>query len=146
MRMMLSIFLIFAFSCSTFSVSEAKSKYIQMHELWKMNASVDDVKKVFGLNFIGVDSGITYSYPNSKFPEMGFFFDSSNKLREQFVFMQEKALTQFKSSLDCKWKETEEVRDIAHYQRIIKKGACPSLSITYETYLDLNAYEVRWKR
>ncbi len=74
------------------------------------------------------------------------FFDSSDRLIEQFVFMPQQALQQFKSAIDCKWQEAAEKKDIAHYERIIKKGICPALSISYETYLDLNAYEVRWKR
>lgn len=82
MRMILSMFLTFVFSCSSSSVSEAKSKYIKMHELWKMNASTEDVKKVFGPNFDVVDFGVAYNFPNSKFPELGFFFDSSNRLDE----------------------------------------------------------------
>jgi hypothetical protein len=117
-----------------------------MNELWKMNASSDEVKKVFGNKFKVVESGITYSYPNSKFPEKAFFFDNSDKLREQFVFLQEAALQEFKKATNCKWIESEEVRNIAHFQRIVKKGSCPDLNISYETYLDLNAYEVRWKR
>ena len=117
-----------------------------MNDLWRMKATPDEIKKIFGGSYIVVDEGITYSYPNSKFPEMGFFFDSSNKLREQFVFLPEDKLQEFKKETDCKWKETEEVKNVAHYQRTIKKGSCSTLSITYETYLGLNAYEMRWKR
>lgn len=77
---------------------------------------------------------------------MGFFFDSSNKLRGQFAFLDESSLQHFKKAVHCEWKETEEVKDVDHYQRTIKKGSCPNLSISYETYLGLNTYEVRWKR
>jgi hypothetical protein len=62
------------------------------------------------------------------------------------VFLQETALQEFKKAMNCKWKETEEVKAIAHYHRTIKKGSCPELGISYETYFDLNAYELRWKR
>ena len=110
-----------------------------------MKANSAEVKKTFGDKFSIVESGIAYNYPNTKFPEMAFFFDSSNKLREQFVFLQEAALQEFKKAMNCKWKETEEVKAMAHYQRTIKKGSCPELGISYETYLDLNAYELRWK-
>lgn len=146
MKMILITFLVSFSSCSVTSKVEGKTKFIQMHELWKMKASLNDVKKTFGTNFKDVDSGLTYSFPNSKFPEMGFFFDNSHNLREQFAFLDEGALQILKKELHCEWKETEEVKDIAHYQRTIKKGSCPNLSISYETYLDLNAYEVRWKR
>jgi hypothetical protein len=111
-----------------------------------MNTGIEDVKKVFGNKSHSVESGIIYTYPNSKFPEMAFFFDSSNKLREQFVFLQEAELQKFKSTINCKLKETVETRDIAHYQRTIKKGSCSELNITYETYPDLNAFELRWKK
>ncbi len=146
MKIFYMVILITITSCSSNDVVGSKSKYVQMNDLWEMKANISDVKKVFGNDFHVVDSGITYSYPNSKFPQMAFFVDSSNKLREQFIFLQEAALQEFKKAMKCKWKETEEIRDIAHYQRIIKKGFCPKLNISYETYLDLNAYEVRWKR
>lgn len=146
MKMILILFVVSLYSCSVTSKAEGKNKFIQMHELWKMKASPDDIKKTFGMSFKDVDSGITYSFPNSKFPEMGFFFDGSNNLREQFAFLDEASLQDFKKTIHCEWKETEEVKDIAHYQRTIKKGTCPNLSISYETYLGLNAYEVRWKR
>ena len=81
-----------------------------------MEASLDDVKKAFGMSFIDVDFGITYSFPNSKSPEMAFFFDSSNKLREQFAFLDETPLKKFKKAIHCDWKESEDVKDIAHYQ------------------------------
>lgn len=140
------IFFISIISCSSNDRAIAKSKYIQMNELWEMNARIEDVKTVFGNKTTTVESGIIYTYPNSKFPEMAFFFDSSNKLREQFVFLQESALQDFKKTINCKWKEIEEIKNIAHYQRTIKKGSCPELNITYQTYIDLNAYELRWKR
>lgn len=146
MKMVLMLIFLAVSSCTSSDRVESKNKYIQMNDLWKMKASPDDVKRVFGNNINVVESGITYNYPNSKHPEMAFFFNNSKKLREQFVFLQEAALQEFKKAMNCDWKETEEVRDIAHYQRIIKKGFCPDLNITYETYLDLNAYEVRWKR
>lgn len=133
-------------SCSSNDIAMKESKYIHMNDLWKMNAGIEDVKKVFGNKSHSVESGIMYTFPNSKFPEMAFFFDNSNKLREQFVFLQEAALQEFKKEINCNWKETVETRDIAHYQRTIKKGCCPELNITYETYLDLNAFELRWKR
>lgn len=134
------------FSCSSNDIVINESKYIQMNDLWKMNGGIEDVKKVFGNKSRPVESGIMYTYPNSNFPEMAFFFDSSNKLREQFIFLQEAELQKFKSTINCKWKETQEIKDISHYQRTIKKGSCSELNITYETYLDLNAFELRWKR
>ncbi len=146
MKMSFMLLLLVISSCSSSDTLQSKSKYIQMNELWIMKASSNDVKRVFGNKFTVVESGITYNYPNSKYPEMVFFFDESNKLREQFVFLQEAALQKFKKTFNCGWKETEEVRDIAHYQRVIKKGSCPELNISYETYLDLNAYELRWKK
>jgi hypothetical protein len=145
----MKIFIVALFSiisCSSNDIVINESKYIQMNDLWKMNGGIEDVKKVFGNKSRPVESGIMYTYPNSNFPEMAFFFDSSNKLREQFVFLQEAALQELKKEINCKWKETVETRDIAHYQRTIKKGSCPELNITYETYLDLNAFELRWKR
>lgn len=117
-----------------------------MNDLWKMNGGIEDVKKVFGNKSRPVESGIMYTNPNSKFPEMAFFFDSSNKLREQFVFLQKAKLQEFKKEINCNWQETVETRDIAHYQRTIKKGSCPELNITYATYLDLNGFELRCKR
>jgi hypothetical protein len=146
MKIVLMLILFAASSCSSSDSVGAKNKYIQMNDLWKMKANSDDVKKVFGNTFKVVESGIAYNYPNSNFPEIAFFFDNSNKLREQFVFLQEVALQEFKKAMDCKWKETEEVKKISHYYRIIKKGSCSALNISYETYLDLNSYEVRWKR
>ena len=146
MKIIYSFFLTFALSCSSSTARKEKSKYMQMHELWQMKASPEDVKKAFGSSFVMVDSGITYSFPNTKFPEIGFFFDSFNKLEEQFAFLDEASLTDFKKAINCEWKETEAEVDIAHYRRVIKKGACLTAPIRYETYLDLHGYEVRWKR
>lgn len=145
MKIVIMVVLFTLSSCSSSSSADGKNKYFQMNELWKMKANSAEVKKTFGDKFSIVESGIAYNYPNTKFPEMAFFFDSSNKLREQFVFLQEAALQEFKKAMNCKWKETEEVKAMAHYQRTIKKGSCPELGISYETYLDLNAYELRWK-
>lgn len=145
MKMILMLILFSLSSCSSSDTVKPKNKYIQMNNLWKMKANSADVKKTFGDKFNIVKSGITYNYPNTKFPEMAFFFDKSNKLSEQFVFFNEAALQEFKKEMNCKWKETEEVKAMAHYQRIIKKGSCPKLGMSYETYLNLNAYELRWK-
>ncbi len=138
--------LLFLISACTSSAENKKSKYLVLNDLWEKRSTRSEVTKVLGNDYVETDSGIMYRYPNSKRPEIGLFFDSSDRLIEQFVFMPEQALQQFKSAIDCKWQEAAEKKDIAHYQRIIKKGICPALSISYETYLDLNAYEVRWKR
>jgi hypothetical protein len=145
MRTILFMFFAFCFSCSTKSTDQLRDKYTLMNDLWQKKATAEDVKKTFGDNFKEVASGIIYTFPNSKFPELGFFFDSSNKLRGQFAFMDEASLGRFKKTLKCNWQETQEERTIAHYIRTIKKGLCTDLSISYETYLSLNAYEVRWK-
>lgn len=145
MKKLILPLLLFISACST-SAEVKKNKYLLLNELWQKHSTRSEVIRTLGDGFIEVDSGIVYRYPNSNRPEIGLFFDSSNRLDEQFVFMGEQSLTQFKSSLECKWKETEEVIDVAHYQRTIRKGSCPDLSISYETYLGLNAYEVRWKR
>lgn len=141
-----SLFLLLLISACSSSSERTKNKYLILNKLWEKHSTKTEVVKTLGSGFTEVDSGIVYSYPNSKRPEVGLFFDSSDRLTEQFVFMSEQALQQFKSTIDCKWHETEEKKEIAHYQRIIKKGACTVRSIGYETYLDLNAYEVRWKR
>ena len=141
-----SLFLLLLISACSSSSERTKYKYLILNELWEKHSTKSEVVKTLGGGFTEVDSGIVYSYPNSKRPEVGLFFDSSDRLTEQFVFMSEQALQQFKSTIDCKWHETEEKKEIAHYQRIIKKGTCTVRSISYETYLDLNAYEVRWKR
>lgn len=146
MRTILIVILTLCFSCSTKPTNEVKDKYILMNDLWQKKASIDEIKKSFGNNSKSVDSGIIYTFPNSKFPEIGFFFDSSSKLRGQFAFMDEASLEYFKKAMKCEWKESEEKRPIAHYTRTIKKGSCSDLSITYETYPSLNAFEVRWKK
>lgn len=138
--------LLLIISACTSNADNKKNKYLVLNELWKKRSTRSEVVKMLGNDYVKTDSGILYRYPNSKRPEIGLFFDSSNRLIEQFVFMDEQRLQLFKSAIDCKWQETEEKKDIAHYQRIIKKGTCPALFIHYETYLDLNAYEVRWKR
>ena len=142
----LTLFLIFLISACTSSAENKKSKYIVLNDLWEKRSTRNDVIKALGDDYVKTDSGVLYLYPNSKRPEIGLFFDSSNRLTEQFVFIPEQALQQLKSAINCKWQETAEEKDIAHYRRIIKRGTCTSLSISYETYLDLNAYEVRWKR
>jgi hypothetical protein len=48
-----------------------------------------EVVKILGNDYVKTDSGILYRYPNSKRPEIGLFFDSSNRLIEQFVLMDE---------------------------------------------------------
>jgi hypothetical protein len=146
MRAIFIILLSLCFSCSTKSTDHAEDKYVLMNDLWQNRATAEDVKKTFGHHFKDVESGIIYTFPNSKFPERGFFFDSSNKLRGQFAFMDQASLERLKKTIKCEWKEIEEKRSIAHYTRIFKKGSCSNPSISYETYPDLNAYEVRWKR
>ena len=145
MRIVFLTILTLCFSCSTKPTDQVKDKYALMNDLWKDKANAEDIKRAFGDAFKEVESGIIYTFPNSKFPELGFFFDSSNKLRGQFAFMDEASLGRFKKTLKCNWQETQEERTIAHYLRTIKKGLCTDLSISYETYLSLNAYEVRWK-
>ncbi|MBL7664297.1 MAG: hypothetical protein JNM93_04140 [Bacteriovoracaceae bacterium] len=146
MKMIFSIFLFSLASCANTSAFEKEDKFIKMHQLWMANASLFDVKKAFGESFKNVENGISYNFSDSRFPEMAFFFDKSNKLKEQFAFLNEASLLNFKKAVKCDWKETEETKEMAHYSRTIKKGSCPNLSISYETYLNLNAYEVRWKR
>lgn len=145
MKKIIVSLLFFISACSS-NAENKKNQYLVLNELWEKQSTKSEVIKSLGGGFKEVDSGIVYTYPNSNRPRIGLFFDSSNRLREQFVFLQEAALQDFKKAINCNWKETEEVRDIAHYQRTIKKGSCPDLSISYETYLDLNAYELRWKR
>ena len=132
-------------ACSS-SAENKKYKSLMLNELWENHSTKNEVIKSLGYGFIEVDSGIVYTYPSSKRPEIGLFFDASNRLVEQFAFLDETSLQHFKKSVNCKWEEAEEVKNVAHYQRTIKKGSCSTLSITYETYLGLNAYEVRWKR
>lgn len=146
MRTIFIILLLFCFSCTTGSTYHTEDKYVLMNDLWQNKATDKDVKRTFGHNFKDVESGIIYTFPNSKFPELGFFFDSSSKLRGQFAFMDQASLERFKKAIKCDWKETEEKKSIAHYTRTIKKGSCLNPSISYETYPDLNAFEVRWKK
>lgn len=143
-KLVLSLLLVI--SACTSSVENQKNKYLVLNELWTNHSTKSEVIKMLGNGYIETDSGILYRYPNADRPEIGLFFDSSSRLEEQFVFMGEQELKQFKSAINCKWQETEEKKDVAHYQRIIKKGLCPTLNIKYETYLNLNGYEVRWKK
>lgn len=145
MKKLIVPLLLFISACTS-SAEIKNNKYLILNELWEKRSTKSEVIKMLGNDYVKTDSGILYRYPNSQRPEIGLFFDSSDRLIEQFVFLDEQALQQFKSDIDCKWQEIEEKKDIAHYQRIIKKGTCPTLSIGYETYLDLNAYELRWNR
>jgi hypothetical protein len=145
MKKLILSLLFFISACSSIAENK-KSKLLTLNELWEKHSTKSEVLNSLGNGFKEVDSGIVYTYPNSDRPEIGLFFDASDKLVEQFAFLDEASLYQFKKLVNCKWKETEEVKNVAHYQRTIKKGYCPTLSITYETYLGLNAYEVRWKR
>lgn len=146
MKTVLITILALCFSCSTKQIAEKKDKYILMDDLWREEATIDEIKKTFGDHFKEVESGIIYTFPNSNFPETGFFFDSSSKLRGQFVFMDEASLARFKKAMKCNWKETEETKLVTHYTRTYTKGSCTDLSISYETYPEMNAFEVRWKR
>jgi hypothetical protein len=145
MNKLILILLLLISSCSS-SLESKRYKFQILKELWEKRSTKSEVIKSLGAEFTEVESGIVYKYPNSDRPEIGLFFDSSNRLVEQFLFLDDGYLEHFKSSVNCNWKEVEEVKSVAHYQRTIKKGSCPGLSITYETYLGLNAYEVRWKR
>jgi hypothetical protein len=145
MKKLILILLLLISACSS-SAENKKYKSLILNELWEKHSTRIEVIKSLGDKFTEVDSGIVYKYPNSDRPEIGLFFDTSNKLVEQFAFLDESSLQHLKKSVNCKWNETEEVKNVAHYQRTIKKGSCSALSITYETYLGLNAYEVRWKR
>ena len=145
MKKLILILLLLISGCSS-SGENKRYKFQIQNDLWEKQSTKSEVIKSLGAEFTEVDSEIVYKYPNSDRPEIGLFFDASNKLVEQFAFLDERSLQDFKSSINCKWKEVEEVKSVAHYQRTIKKGSCSALSITYETYLGLNAYEVRWKR
>lgn len=142
----LNFFLLFTLCACSSSLQVRDKKYLVLKELWEKSSKRAEAIKELGGGFSQVDSGIVYTYPNSKRPEIGLFFDSSDRLIEQFVFIDEKSLVQFKASIHCKWNETEEERAIAHYYRTIKKGSCPKLNIYYEAFPDINAYEVRWKK
>ncbi len=144
--MKLTLFILFFITSCTSSTENKKSKYLVLNELWEKHSTRSEVIKTLGNDYVETDSGILFLYPNSKRPEIGLFFSSSEKLTEMFAFMNEQALNNLKSTIDCHWQESEEKKDIAHYQRIIKKGICNAHHIRYETYLDLNGYEVRWKR
>jgi hypothetical protein len=146
MRTLIFLLLALCVSCTTNTKEQVTSTYLEMKNLWKKNATTEDVKKTFGNNFKEVDSGIIYTFANSKFPEFGFFFDTSNKLRSQFAYMGEASLESFKKELKCDWKETQENKSIAHYTKIVKKGSCTDRSISYEMNSGLNAFEVRWKK
>ena len=142
----LNLILLFLISGCSSSAESKIYKFEILNDLWEKQSTKSEVIKSLGSEFTEVDSGIVYKYPNSDRPEIGLFFDSFNKLVEQFAFIDKASLQQFKKSVNCDWKEVQEVKSVAHYQRTIKKGSCLALSITYETYLGLNSYEVRWKR
>lgn len=145
MKNLILILPLLIFGCSS-NLEKKLHKFQILNDLWEKQSIKREVIKSLGSEFTEVESGIVYKYPNSDRPEIGLFFDSSNKLVEQFAFLDEASLQKFKKSVNCKWKEVQEVKTVAHYQRTIKKGSCLDLSITYETYLGLNAYEVRWIR
>jgi hypothetical protein len=100
-----------------------------MNEIWKLKVIADEIKKIYGENFMAVETGIIYNYPNSKWPKMGLFFDYDKRLHEQFIFLSEVELQAFKNEINCAWVESDEIKIIAHYYRTIQKGICSEFSI-----------------
>src|SRR5688500_2792166 len=100
--------LICLISCTSNTNPSFKKKYLKMNSLWSENASKAEVMKTLGRKFDEVKGGIFYKFQDDQIVESGHFFDNSQKLVEQFIFVDQVSLKDLKQNISCEWKEKEE--------------------------------------
>ena len=140
------ILIFFLVSCTNIQKGMQKNKYITMQDLWKSNASKEKVIKTFGDNFQKTNDGIIYLDKNTNYPENGFYFDKSQTLDEQFIFLKKSEFEFFKKNIHCKWIIISDVDTTTHSYKTIESGECKKENIEYKYPSGLNAYEIRWKK
>ena len=132
-------------ACSS-KIEHPIQKYYSMDSLWKKNATKEEVIKSFGIEYKEAHGGIIYTNPEYKNIESGHFFDKTKKLVEQFIFLDEASLLDFKKMVPCSWSENEKKESSGHTVYTVKRGKCAEKNISYEFRPGFNRYEVRWKR
>lgn len=121
-------------------------KYVLMDSLWKKDATKEEVIQLLGSEYNEAHGGVIYTFPDSKSIESGHFFDKSQALVEQFIFLDEKSLADLKIVTSCSWNESEKNESVGHTVYSVRRGKCTEKNISYEFKPGSNHYEVRWKR
>lgn len=135
-------------SCTSANLPNNKTvnEFVQMNEIWQNKLSKNEIAKYFGPHFKNILEGISYNYDNTDFTKMAFFFDKNEKLIDQFAIVGPQELSNFKSSVPCKWTEKKTQLKDEHVIKIAESGECPQQHIKYFFRKDLGFYEIRWHK
>lgn len=145
MRLTILMFFLFA-SCKSNHSSLGNGRYEKLNNLWQTKASRSEVIFALGADYQEVQNGITYSFPEFNYPQSGHFFNKSNQLIIQFIFLGEKEFEKFKTEVRCHWDVVRKKDSSGHAIKTVEYGACKSLNITYAYPSNLNTYEIRWEK
>lgn len=141
----LLLFLMTFVSCSS-SFKKTSKPYVLMNSLWKKSASKEEVVETLGSEYKNIEGGIRYYYPEIPDSVKSAHFFESDKLVEQFIFLDETSLSDFLVQIPCSWEKNAKRKNHGHTFYIVKEGRCVKDNITYQ-YLPGNGhYEVRWKK
>jgi hypothetical protein len=130
----------------TSRIEHPTKKYVLMDVLWKENALKEKVIESLGRQYKDANEGIIYERPSSNSIESGHFFNKTQKLTEQFIFLDEASFLDFKKVIPCSWNESEEMKAVGHTVYTVKKGSCVIKNISYEFKPGNTNYEIRWKK
>ena len=119
-------------------------RYAVINRLWHERATKDQVIKELGPSFEKKHSGIIYWFA-WKSIESGHFFDSSGRLKVQFLFVPKEKFNELKKTISCLWDEKSEMKSIGHTVQSIESGKCVSENISYEYRPSMLLYEFRWE-
>lgn len=136
-----------AFSaCTSTKNHNGKNDFLKMSEAWENKKSKEEIIKLFGENFKEIKNGISYNYENTSFTKMAFFFDSNQKLIEQYAITDMDSLQIFKKDLPCEWTTSKTNLRTPHAVKTVEYGECLDQSVKYSYKENLNLYEIRWSR
>ena len=138
--------LLFVVCCTSNNSSSTKDRYEVMNDLWQMKADKSAVISALGANYHTVSGGITYSFPTFEYPKSGHFFNQSNRLIVQFIFLDGKEFEMFKDKVKCPWEVVKKKDFSGHAIKTMEYGTCKSLNISYKYPSNLNTYEIRWEK
>lgn len=140
---LLMLCLFFLTGCA--SNSKTLTRYEIMEQLWSGQSNKNQVINKLGGDFENVDNGIVYRESPNKFIS-GHFFDSNNKIREQFIFLSIPELNMLKKQLSCGWVEKEKRESSPHSSQLVLSGKCKERDISYQYRTSMALFEVRWKK
>ncbi len=133
------------FACTSTTKLISTNNYVALNNLWQKKTTRVEVIQIYGQKFKEVPYGIIYYNSDYQYPEKAFYFDAQEILTEQFIIIDEKSFNNLLREINCDWKEQEEIKQLSHYFRRIKKGQCLKYSISYVQDSSLRSFEVRWK-